>query len=81
MVWPHRMAEASTGSDRFPGVPARFFPAFEGCHSDGQEFPDSGLLMENSFPIRLAAGLSSVVMSGGDLLERRHEPIVSSSEA
>ena len=65
----------------FLSVQARFFPAFEGYRSVGQEFPDSGLFMENSFPIGVAAGLSGVVISGGDLLERRHEPIVSSSEA
>jgi hypothetical protein len=29
--------------------------------------------MENSFPIGAAAGLSSIVLSDGDLLERRHE--------
>ncbi|MER9401388.1 hypothetical protein NKI46_25070 [Mesorhizobium sp. M0615] len=65
----------------FLSVQARFFPAFEGYRSVGQEFSDSGLFMENSLPIGVAAGLSSVVISGGDLLERRHEPIVSSSEA
>jgi hypothetical protein len=75
------MAEASTGPDGFSRVPARFFPAFQGDQSAGQEFPNFGLFMENSFPIGLAAGLSSVVISGGDLLERRHEPIVSSGEA
>ncbi|MBA1141367.1 hypothetical protein [Mesorhizobium neociceri] len=59
---------------RFPWVQARFFPAFEGYRHTGQDFPDFGFFMENSFPIGLAAGLSSVVISGGDLLKRRHEP-------
>jgi hypothetical protein len=74
------MAEASADTTVFPGS-GKIFPAFEGDQSAGQEFPDSGRFMENSFPIGLAAGPSSVVMSGGDLLERRHEPIVSSGEA
>jgi hypothetical protein len=81
VAWPHRIAKASTGPTVFPRVPPRFFTAFEGYQSAGQKFPDSGLFMENSFLIGLAAGLSSVVISGGDLLERRHEPIVSSGEA
>ncbi|MGX9144760.1 hypothetical protein [Mesorhizobium sp. 128a] len=79
------MAASHSGSihrpDRFPRVPAIFFPTFEGNQFAGQEFPDSGHFLENSFPNGLAAGLSSVVISGGDLLERRHEPIVSSGEA
>jgi len=46
------------------------FPSGLPCE---QEFPGFAAPMENSFPNRAPRGQSSIVLSNGDLLERRHE--------